>query len=74
MAPSRLLCDGSTAMLTCIECGATAEEHTPNWRAYVAEPEDDDGEFVVIYCPTCAEREFGPFQPDKRSLGGSASA
>jgi len=59
----------------CIECGVTAEEHTPNWRAYVAEPDEDDGgEFVLIYCPACAEREFGPFRPEKRPRGGSAAA
>ena len=35
-------------MLKCIECGATVDDHTPNWRAYIAEPdENDNGEFVV---------------------------
>ena len=54
-------------MLTCQECGATADEwYTPDWRAYIAEPdEDNDGEFVVTYCPACAKREFGPFGPQK---------
>jgi hypothetical protein len=55
-------------MLKCVECGATVDEHTPNWRAYIAAPiEDDDGDLVVIYYPACAEREFGPFQPRKRN-------
>lgn len=57
-------------MLKCVECGATVDEHTPNWRAYIAQPiEDDDGEFVITYCPACAEREFGPFQPGKERHG-----
>ncbi len=47
-------------MLKCVECGATADEYTPDWRAYIAEPDRDDGGFVVVYCPACAEREFGP--------------
>jgi hypothetical protein len=57
-------------MLTCVECGATADEYGPNWRAYIAEPdEDDDGVFVITYCPACAEREFGPLDPAKRPHG-----
>jgi hypothetical protein len=48
-------------VLKCVECGATMNEQTPNWRAYIADPdEDDEGPFVVVYCPQCAAREFGP--------------
>ena len=57
-------------MLKCIECGATADEYTPDWRAYIAKPDkDDDGEFVVVYCPACAKREFGSLDHEKRSQG-----
>jgi hypothetical protein len=49
-------------MLRCVECGSTASEHLPNWRAYIAEPDESDGggSSVVVYCPECAAREFGP--------------
>lgn len=58
----------SVAMLKCVECSATVDEHSADWRGYVAEPDEkDDGEFVLIYCPDCAEREFGPFDPKRRS-------
>lgn len=54
-------------MLVCVECGATVDEHAPNWRAYVAEPgETDEGESVVVYCPKCAVREFGPLRPKRK--------
>jgi len=47
-------------MFRCEECSSTAEDYSPGWRAYIAEPdESDDGEFVVVYCPQCAAREFG---------------
>jgi hypothetical protein len=49
-------------MLICVECAARVDEHAPDWRAYVAEADENaDGEFVLIYCPDCAHREFGPF-------------
>jgi hypothetical protein len=55
-------------MLICVECAARVDEHAPDWRAYVAEPdENDDGEFVLVYCPDCAHREFGPFDPKSGS-------
>ena len=48
-------------MLNCEECAtqaATAEEAL-RWRAYLtAVVEDEDGE-VAVYCPECADREFG---------------
>jgi hypothetical protein len=41
-------------MLKCVECSATVDEHSADWRGYVAEPDEkDDGEFVLIYCPDC---------------------
>jgi hypothetical protein len=41
-------------MLVCVECGAESEAGE-GWKAYLtadAEP--------AVYCPDCAEREFGP--------------
>lgn len=41
------------AVLECIECGETsAEAH--GWKAYL----DEEAE-VLVYCVSCAEREFG---------------
>jgi hypothetical protein len=45
--------------LACIECGKKATGHAVGFKAYVA----DDGE-LVMYCPVCAEREFGEDTPD----------
>jgi hypothetical protein len=36
------------------------DERAQGWRAYLAEDEEDKP-IVLIYCPQCAEREFGPF-------------
>jgi hypothetical protein len=59
-------------MLKCIECGATVAEFTPDWRAYVAAADESSaGEYVVAYCPACAEREFGPLQPKHKPHSGS---
>jgi hypothetical protein len=42
--------------LVCIECGAAraAEEDPAGRQAHRADLEE-----VVVYCPACAEREFG---------------
>ncbi len=39
--------------LVCLECGDESDE-APGWRAYL------DDEAVLVYCPHCATREFGP--------------
>jgi hypothetical protein len=40
--------------LTCAECGVTSRPDARGWRSYLT----DDGE-AVMFCPECAEREFG---------------
>jgi hypothetical protein len=46
--------------LTCVECGATSRDGL-GWKAYVGrDPEEDEAEFLLIYCPSCARREFAP--------------
>jgi hypothetical protein len=49
--------------MTCVECGAVADEGADGWRGYrtdLAESADDDTvPAVMVYCPECAEREFG---------------
>jgi hypothetical protein len=41
-------------VLRCVECGAETEAGE-RWLAYLTV--DDE---AVVYCPECAEREFGP--------------
>ncbi len=54
-------------MLNCEECAtppATVEEAF-RWRAYLTSVADGDGDLeVAVYCPGCADREFG----DRRRL------
>ena len=65
-------------MLNCEECAtqAATREEALRWRAYLIAVVDgnggDDGEEVAVYCPECADREFG----DSRRLdqrGGAGS-
>jgi hypothetical protein len=48
--------------LTCQECAAVAQRSAFRWRALLAVDPDDVSEqpMLAFYCPTCAEREFGP--------------
>ena len=40
----------------------------PAWRAYIAEPVRAEGERrIVLYCPECAVREFGPIRASERA-------
>ena len=48
-------------MLNCEECAtqpATVEESL-RWRAYLIAVVDEGDEEVAVYCPECADREFG---------------
>jgi RNase P subunit RPR2 len=46
---------------TCEECGAIADESGKGWRGYrMDNPEEGEPPAVAWYCPSCAEREFGP--------------
>jgi hypothetical protein len=60
-------------MLNCEECAtqpATVEEAL-RWRAYLIAVVDDDEE-VAVYCPECADREFGDWRRlDQRPGAGS---
>ena len=49
--------------LECVECRKTPSyENTAGWQAFlVGDPDIEDDEEIVIYCPACARREFGPF-------------
>jgi hypothetical protein len=53
-------------MLNCEECAtqpATVEE-AHRWRAYLIAVVDDGDKEVAVYCPECADREYG----DRRRL------
>jgi hypothetical protein len=46
--------------LGCVECGAESNQLASGWRAYraPAKEEEPEGE-IFMFCPECAEREFG---------------
>jgi hypothetical protein len=48
--------------LECIECRKRPSyEDAADWQAFlVGDPDLKELEEVVIYCPQCARREFGP--------------
>jgi hypothetical protein len=52
-------------VLRCEECGRRAKtpEEARRWRAYLSAHEEGGGESdtkdVAVYCPGCANREFG---------------
>jgi hypothetical protein len=50
--------------LTCVECGREQPAGEVGWRAYLTVDDDEPAE-AVVYCPTCAAREFG-VPPDRR--------
>jgi len=41
-------------VLECLECGVR-DDVAKRWRAYL----DPDGDGVLVFCSSCAEREFG---------------
>src|SRR5215212_6650566 len=51
---NRALADFVGGMLRCCECGMVTRD-TRSWRAYLT---DDKSPQAVVYCPTCASREF----------------
>ncbi len=45
--------------LRCIECGRESASGR-RWRAYLADdPRDGDPPKLAVFCPSCAENEFG---------------
>jgi hypothetical protein len=49
------------AALTCGECGREQREGERGWKAYL--PPHDEPPETLIFCPECADREFGPGKP-----------
>jgi DNA-directed RNA polymerase subunit RPC12/RpoP len=42
----------------CVECGREKSAGERGWKAYLTADEEEPAE-AVVYCPECAEREFG---------------
>jgi RNase P subunit RPR2 len=53
--------------LRCEECRCTTEL-ARGWRAQIVDDEEDPemDPYVVCYCPSCGQREFGQSQPRHR--------
>ncbi len=43
-----------------------ADDAAEGWQAHLAcDPREDEESFVVFFCPSCAEREFGDWVEDE---------
>ena len=61
-------------ILRCIECRRETSVGC-RWRAYLADdPRDDDPPEVAVFCPSCAEREFGGLRGFGDSLGETVTS
>ncbi|HSC91500.1 MAG TPA: hypothetical protein VLB86_07595 [Gaiellaceae bacterium] len=56
---SRLAADVRVGSLECVECGRVETAAAAGWKAYVADGHEFPASEVLVYCPGCAEREFG---------------
>jgi hypothetical protein len=45
-------------VLECVECGVLSTGNAAGWRAIVG-PGDGLEDELAVYCPACADREFG---------------
>ncbi|MGZ4413556.1 MAG: hypothetical protein ACXVRZ_04135 [Gaiellaceae bacterium] len=46
-------------VVRCIECNRVAEGTAHGWKAFVGGSYEGDPIEVLVYCPACADREFG---------------
>jgi hypothetical protein len=47
-------------LATCAQCGTLSGPHWARWRAYrIDDPELNEPPALALFCPTCAECEFG---------------
>jgi hypothetical protein len=54
-------------LVQCVECNRISGPYWIRWRAYlIGEPDSDEPPELTLYCPACADREFGP--PSRRPL------
>ena len=54
-------------MLSCVECGKETIGSALDWRAIKLDDE------VLVYCPNCAEREFGARGENRKRAGPDES-
>ena len=47
-------------LLRCVESGPGSDALARDWRAYLAPEDDEPEDELLVFCPDCAEREFGP--------------
>jgi hypothetical protein len=52
--------------LACAECAAVTTILERGWRALLTDDEHEP-KHIVVFCPECAEREFGPPRKQTRS-------
>ena len=45
--------------LRCLECGEEADEAAEGWKALLGGGYEGEPREIGIFCPDCAEREFG---------------
>jgi len=45
--------------LACLECGADGDDRAHGWQAFLADGIEFPRAQVLVYCPSCADREFG---------------
>ena len=43
----------------CVACEEEADPSARGWQGYLADLDDDGRDEVVLFCPSCAYREFG---------------
>ena len=48
------------SVIRCADCADESEELAAGWRAYLAGDFNEDEDEVLLFCPECARREFGP--------------
>jgi len=55
------LADHPRQTLRCAACGNEAAKDATGWRAVltVGDEDEEEVEEVAVFCPECAEREFG---------------
>jgi hypothetical protein len=47
-----------TLVIQCVECGSSTKSFEEGGRAYLTDDEYEPTK-AVVFCPGCAEREFG---------------
>ena len=45
--------------LVCVACDRPADASARGWQAHLADLDDDGQDEIVLFCPACADREFG---------------